>query len=115
LPVELSGGFWAVLLDAQPGAFRFDSNLFSLYALVGRNKNRRKLMIYNLNCVGSSTIKSASYDDITQELIVSFYSGGKYSYNNVPYSVFQRWQMASSKGTYHADFIKDKYHFIKLA
>ncbi|WP_321170290.1 KTSC domain-containing protein [Eisenbergiella porci] len=43
-----------------------------------------------------------------------FHSGSVYEYYDVPSSVYNGLMSASSKGTYHADFIKNRYRYRRV-
>ena len=55
-----------------------------------------------LNEYDSSNLKNSKYDVETNELVVEFKKGGKYSYENVPLSIFTKMRMAESQGSYFA-------------
>lgn len=62
----------------------------------------------------SSNIASFGYDETGSTLIISFKSGGTYSYSGVPLSIFEQMQLASSKGTFFANNIKGRYPYSKI-
>ena len=58
----------------------------------------------------SQAIQSASYDDATQSLTVTFKGGGiSYTYPNVPPDVWEQLQSADSPGRFWRSSIKDQY------
>ena len=58
----------------------------------------------------SSAIHAVSYNAATRTLTIQFTSSGQwYDYFNVPESVYQGLLMASSKGRYFNDYIRDQY------
>jgi len=66
----------------------------------------------NREYVRSSNLESVGYDDGVLE--IAFRSGGIYQYHGVPYDVYTGLMQAASKGGYFHDFIKDRYHTVKV-
>lgn len=66
-------------------------------------------MIY----VDSSNIEAVGYDEDTQELHVSFLSGGYYIYSDVPRDIFDQLMYAPSKGSFLNREMKNIYQFTK--
>lgn len=64
--------------------------------------------------VSSSNIRSIGYDDRTSTLTVEFRGNSLYEYYNVPQYVFEAFRRAGSKGTFHADHIKDNFNYRKI-
>ncbi len=64
--------------------------------------------------VSSSNLHSVGYDATSQTLRIRFHSGGIYDYFNVPENRYSGLMSAGSKGTYHANYIKDLYRFRKV-
>jgi len=62
----------------------------------------------------SSVIARALYDASKHELAVTFTSGRKYIYENVPPDVALEFQTASSQGQYFNWRIRDQYPFREL-
>lgn len=62
--------------------------------------------------VVSSNLSSVGYENGV--LYVSFRHGGIYSYEGVPYEVYQNLLKAPSKGKYFAAYIKNSYPYRKL-
>lgn len=61
------------------------------------------------NIYGSSAIKSMSYDEKNQILLIHFRAGGQGRFRDVPISHFRGLQTASSAGTYFHNYIKGVY------
>jgi len=57
----------------------------------------------------SSAIASLDYDDSTGVTTVVFHSGGPYTYDSIPKSVFDDWYDSSSWGTFFHENIRGKY------
>jgi hypothetical protein len=62
----------------------------------------------------SSAISRVLYDAATQTLAVTFTSGRKYIYENVPPDVANEFQTAPSQGAYFNWRIRDQYEFREL-
>lgn len=63
--------------------------------------------------VSSSNLEAVGYDHATLTLRIRFHSG-TYDYLNVPVSVYNGLLSASSKGQYHAAFIKNSYPYRRI-
>lgn len=61
----------------------------------------------------SSTIDNVKHDG-DSTLTVTFLSGGVYEYDGVPYSVFQAFREADSKGRFFHSEIKDVYGYERV-
>jgi lysyl-tRNA synthetase class 2 len=59
--------------------------------------------------VDSSLIKTVEYDDITEDLTITFHDGDVYRFRDVPGKVYNGLMSAKSKGNYYHRRIKDKY------
>jgi len=59
--------------------------------------------------VSSTALSSCTYDDETQDLIVTFLSGRSYTHAGVPAEVYQGLVMASSPGSFYNEVIKGTY------
>ncbi len=59
----------------------------------------------------SSNIVGIGYDPETMRLAIRFRSGEVYTYMNVPHEVYDGIMSATSKGTYHAQYIKNVYPY----
>ena len=75
-------------------------------------KIKGKLII---NEYDSSNLKSSEYDTTTQELVMEFKKGGKYSYSKVPLKEFTKMRMAESQGSYFSKNISRTYKYKKLS
>lgn len=64
--------------------------------------------------VRSSNLKSVGYDPESQDLEVEFHGGRIYVYFGVPSSVAEGLMAASSKGSFHASRIKDRYRYRRI-
>ena len=62
----------------------------------------------------SSTIQSAAYWPDRKYLVVSFKSGGSYSYQGVPVETILAWQDASSAGSFFYYNIRTSFRYQKL-
>ena len=62
----------------------------------------------------SSTITSAEYDDEARELDITFTSGKKYRYFNVPLEIYAEFLDAGSKGKFFNDNIKGAFSFVEI-
>ena len=64
----------------------------------------------------SSTIRAISYDQHTATLDIEFHRGGIYRYASVPLAVYERFVLASSKGSFFDEHIKYAgYNYRKIA
>ena len=63
----------------------------------------------------SSVIRSFDYDPADQRLDIAFVSGGRYSYLEVPESVYDAMCRAGSKGGFFNRRIRDRYAFVERA
>ena len=64
--------------------------------------------------INSSSLKSASYDALTEKLTVTFNSGAAYKYEQVPMLVFTKFRLAKSQGQYFNKTISPNFKFRKL-
>ncbi|AOM79476.1 KTSC domain-containing protein [Pedobacter steynii] len=62
----------------------------------------------------SSVIKSFDYDQDSAVLLITFVSGLKYKYMNVPPEVFAMLKAAGSKGRYFNHHIRNKFKYRKI-
>ena len=62
----------------------------------------------------SSNVKSVRYDKKLFQLEITFLSGGKYQYDNVPEVVYQDLMASDSKGSFVYWNIRDSYTYRKL-
>lgn len=58
----------------------------------------------------SSNLVAVGYDDLSNILFIQF-KNGTYKYFDVPKNVYKNLLNASSKGEYHAAYIKDNYRY----
>jgi hypothetical protein len=61
----------------------------------------------------SSVIRSFDYDLADQRLDIAFVSGRRYSYLDVPESVYDAMGRAASKGGFFNRRIRDRYAFVE--
>ncbi|WP_420960175.1 KTSC domain-containing protein [Brucella sp. IR073] len=59
--------------------------------------------------IQSKAITNAEYDPSTQQLHLTFTSGGTYTFFAVPESVYTAFLASSSKGTFYNTYIREKY------
>jgi KTSC domain-containing protein len=64
--------------------------------------------------VPSSVIRDFSYDPATSELSITFVSGRRYVYADVPQDVFDAFKAASSRGTFFNSEIRDDYSYCEV-
>ena len=64
--------------------------------------------------VTSSNLRAVAYDREHSHLYVWFHSGDLYRYYNVSESVYRSLLAASSKGRYHASYIRDQYTSVRI-
>lgn len=64
--------------------------------------------------VTSSNLRAVAHDPQHSYLYVWFHSGGLYRYNDVPEAVYRDLLAASSKGRFHASYIRDQYTATRL-
>lgn len=64
--------------------------------------------------VSSSNLRSVGYDPITHTLEIEFHSGEVYQYFSVPLFRYEGLMNASSKGSYHASYIKYSYRYRRV-
>lgn len=63
----------------------------------------------------SSVIRTFSYDPDRRRLRVTFVSGRRYAYKDVPQHVAQEMKLAFSKGEYFNAKIRDHFDFERLS
>jgi hypothetical protein len=64
--------------------------------------------------VDSSTVKIAEYDTLTEKLLVTFKGDIQYEYEDVPHSVFTKFRMAESQGSFFNKEIARKFDYKKI-
>lgn len=62
----------------------------------------------------STVIRSFDYDSANRALDVTFVSGRRYRYADVPDEVVTAFRSARSKGWFFNDRIRDAYHYTEL-
>ena len=62
----------------------------------------------------STAIRHVSYDSAKAELIVTFVTGRRYLYANVPPEIFTAFGEAPSKGAYFNAVIRDTFAYREL-
>ena len=63
----------------------------------------------------STAIRNLFYVPVKRELWVTFVSGRRYVYADVPPDVFDAFQVASSRGAFFNHEIRDRYRFREIA
>jgi len=66
-------------------------------------------MIETVTTPESSNIEEISYDDVQEELTVTFRKSGQYAYEAVPAFVWRDFSAAPSKGQFLNELIKPNY------
>jgi hypothetical protein len=64
--------------------------------------------------VKSSNIKTAHYNTETEDLVVTFNSGGIYQYNKVPWQKFTKFRLAESHGKFFNEQISKAHEYTKV-
>lgn len=67
----------------------------------------------NMQYVNSSNLVAVGYESDSETLRIQFHDG-TYDYYQVPEHIYQGLLSASSKGRYHASYIKNVYGFKRL-
>ena len=62
----------------------------------------------------SSNLAGFGYDDASHVLTVEFKSGGRYSYFDVPETIFEQMKAARSKGQFLAQYIKSAFRYARI-
>jgi hypothetical protein len=65
--------------------------------------------------VPSSVIRSFSYSAKNNELSITFVSGRRYVYTDVPQDVFDAFKAATSKGSFFNSEIRDCYNCFQVS
>jgi hypothetical protein len=65
--------------------------------------------------VPSSVIRSFSYSAKNSELSITFVSGRRYVYTDVPQDVFDAFKAATSKGSFFNQEIRDCYNCFQVS
>jgi len=61
----------------------------------------------------SSVIRWSRYDAPAKTLAIGFTSGRRYRYLDVPTSVFEAMEAATSKGEFFNDQIRDRFRYLR--
>lgn len=64
--------------------------------------------------IDSSTVKVAEYDTSSGKLLVTFKGDVQYEYDEVPHSVFTKFRMAESQGSFFNKEIARKFTYKKV-
>jgi hypothetical protein len=59
----------------------------------------------------STAIRGLLYEPEKRELSVTFFTGRRYVYTNVPSEVFEAFKNATSRGAFFSDEIRDHYAY----
>jgi hypothetical protein len=62
----------------------------------------------------STVIRSHSYDPETSELKITFVTGRRYAYDDVPQDVADAFKAAFSRGTFFNQHIRDHYGYREI-
>ena len=68
-----------------------------------------------INEYDSTNLQSSQYDTATNDLVVEFKTGGKYTYNKVPLTIFTKMRLSESQGSYFAKNIAKNYKYTKMS
>jgi len=74
-------------------------------------KIKGKLII---NEIESSNLKQTVYDTGNEKLVVTFNNGMEYEYEKVPHSMYTKFRMAESQGSFFNKEIGRKYKYKKI-
>jgi hypothetical protein len=74
-----------------------------------RHLSRRGGGSVDMTPVSSSAIEAVGYDPSTRRMRIRFAGGNEYDFCGVPEAVYQGLMLASSKGSYYNDNIRDRY------
>ena len=64
--------------------------------------------------VSSSNLRSVGYDTNTWILEIEFRKGRVYQYYDVPEDIYNQLVTARSKGTFHNDYIRNNYRYLRI-
>jgi len=67
-----------------------------------------------INEIVSSNLIKTVYDTSKQKLVVTFKNGMEYEYEKVPHSMYTKFRMAESQGTFFNKEIGKKYKYKKI-
>jgi hypothetical protein len=65
--------------------------------------------------ITSSSLKSASFDCLTEKLVVNFNNGASYEYRKVPTLLFTKFRLSESQGKFFNRYIAKEFKFKKLS
>jgi hypothetical protein len=65
--------------------------------------------------INSSSLSSATYDSLTEDLNIKFKSGSTYQYKKVPWITFTNFRLAESQGKFFMKNIKENFKFKKIS
>jgi KTSC domain len=63
----------------------------------------------------STAIRSHSYNSEAPELTITFVTGRRYVYDDVPQDLYDRFKTASSRGAFFNREIRDRYAYREIA
>ena len=72
-------------------------------------------MIDSLSSPQSSNVAGAYYDETTMQLTVRFKKGGAYVYFPVPKEVWTSFKIATSKGKFVHNHLKNRFSYRRIA
>ncbi|UAK26230.1 KTSC domain-containing protein [Sphingomonas nostoxanthinifaciens] len=61
----------------------------------------------------STAIRATAYDEDDRRLDVTFVTGRRYAYRDVPPEIFEELEKAPSKGRYFNEAIRDRFPFTR--
>ena len=64
--------------------------------------------------IDSTTLRKAEYDTSSRKLLVTFKGDVQYEYEEVPHSVFTKFRMAESQGSFFNKEIGRKFKYNKI-
>jgi hypothetical protein len=73
------------------------------------------LLTQTSRAMPSTVIRSHSYDPLTSELTITFVTGRRYVYDDVPQDVYGAFKAAFSRGTFFNRHIRDHYGYCEIA
>jgi hypothetical protein len=78
---------------------------------VKKEKINGKMIDLNIK---STSLKSASFDCLKENLTVTFNSGTSYEYKKVPTLLFTKFRLSESQGKFFNRYIAKEYKFKKV-
>jgi hypothetical protein len=63
----------------------------------------------------STAIRSHNYDSETRKLTITFVTGRRYVYHDLPEDLYERFKAAFSRGTFFNREIRDRYAYREIA